>query len=62
MVVKHLDAKIIDIVDQLPEEALKELLAYIVEKHAVGVEQFLNELNLVRILSEDREVLSKLAQ
>ncbi len=62
MTTKYLDNTIIKIVDELPDEAIEELLTYIYEKRGITPTPFLNETNLKRILHEDDELLEKLAE
>ena len=62
MTTKYLDKSLIKKIDDLPDKAIIELLAYIYEKREVKISQFLNEESLHKILNEDNEVLQKLAE
>jgi len=62
MTTKYLDKNLIKKIDDLPDKAIIELLAYIYEKREVKISQFLNEDSLHKILNEDNEVLQKLAE
>ncbi|GAB2561707.1 hypothetical protein [Spirosoma areae] len=62
MATTELKQEINQIVNKLPDELLSELLAYLrqVEKSNTVTVQFTS--NFRKILTEDRELLSKLAQ
>jgi hypothetical protein len=62
MTTKYLDKSLIKKIDDLPDKAIIELLAYIYEKREVKISHFLNEESLHKILNEDNEVLQKLAE
>lgn len=62
MTTKYLDKNLIKEIDNLPEKAILELLAYIYGKREVKLCHFLNEEALHKILNEDNEVLQKLAE
>lgn len=62
MTTKHLDKNLIKKIDNLPDEAIIELITYIYEKREIRLSNFLDQAVLQRILSEDDEVLQKLAE
>lgn len=62
MVVKYLDEKVLKLIDGLSDAAIEELLLYIQEKRDIKPNTFLNLDNVKKILSEDAEVLEKLAK
>ena len=54
--------EITQIVDTLPDEVLNELLEYLRQVEKVSQEKMRLSLNLKTILTEDRELLEKLAK
>lgn len=62
MVVKHLDTKLLTIIDGLSDQAIKELLEYIRTKRDLNTSTFLNQDHIKKILTEDVKVLEKLAK
>jgi restriction endonuclease Mrr len=58
----ELKQEIVQIVDKLPNEVLSELLQYLRQVEKTTVEKMRLSLNLKTILTEDRELLEKLAK
>ena len=58
----ELKQEINQIVNVLPNEVLGELLSYLRQVEIVSLEKMRLSLNLKTILTEDREVLEKLAK
>jgi restriction endonuclease Mrr len=58
----ELKQEIVQIVDKLPNEVLSELLQYLRQVEKNTVEKMRLSLNLNTILTEDRELLEKLAK
>ncbi len=58
----ELKQEIVKIVDKLPNEVLDELLQYLRQVEKTTVEKMRLSLNLNTILTEDRELLEKLAK
>lgn len=54
--------EIVQIVDKLPNEILEELLQYLRQVEKTSTEKMRLSLNLNTILTEDRELLEKLAK
>jgi hypothetical protein len=54
--------EIVQIVDKLPDEVLGELLKYLRQVEKTTAEKMRLSLNLNTILTEDRELLEKLAK
>ncbi len=54
--------EIVQIVDKLPDEILEELLQYLRQVEKTSTEKMRLSLNLKTILTEDRELLEKLAK
>lgn len=54
--------EIVQIVDKLPDEILDELLQYLRQVEKTSTEKMRLSLNLKTILTEDRELLEKLAK
>jgi hypothetical protein len=54
--------EIVQIVDKLPDEVLGELLKYLRQVEKSTAEKMRLSLNLNTILTEDRELLEKLAK
>lgn len=62
MEIKYLKKDFIKVIDELPDEAIHELLEYIFEKRDIKPKPILLKANLEKVLSEDAEVLDKLSQ
>jgi hypothetical protein len=62
MTVKELKTKIQELIETFPEENLEEIYAYIQGLKNLHPETIRNSRNLSKILSEDKELLKKLAQ
>lgn len=58
----ELKQEIVQIVDKLPNEVLSELLLYLRQVEKATAEKMRLSINLNTILSEDRELLDKLAK
>jgi hypothetical protein len=58
----ELKQEIVQIVNHLPDEVLVELLQYIRQVEKKTIEKMRLSLNLNTILTEDRELLAKLAK
>jgi restriction endonuclease Mrr len=58
----ELKQEIVQILDKLPNEVLSELLQYLRQVEKTTVEKMRLSLNLKTILTEDRELLEKLAK
>lgn len=58
----ELKQEIVQIVDKLPNEVLGELLKYLRQVEKTTKEKMRLSLNLNTILTEDRELLEKLAK
>jgi len=54
--------EIVQIVNKLPDEVLGELLQYLRQVEKTSLEKMRLSLNLNTILTEDRELLEKLAK
>ncbi|WP_181305782.1 hypothetical protein [Rufibacter sp. XAAS-G3-1] len=61
MTTKDLKAEIIKVLDNVPENLLEHVLAYVQEVEKGTATQTRNAQHLKKILDEDREVLRKLA-
>ena len=62
MEIKYLKKDFIKIVDELPDEAIRELLEYIFEKREVKSKSILHKAHLDKVLIEDEELLEKLSK
>lgn len=62
MTVKELKTKIQELIETIPEDNLEEIYAYIQNIKNLPPETLRNSRNLSKILSEDKELLEKLAQ
>lgn len=62
MEIKYLKEDFIKIIDELPDEAIYELLEYIYVKRDIKSRPILLKANLDKILSEDAELLEKLSE
>lgn len=62
MEIKYLKQDFIKIVDQLPDEAIRELLEYIFEKREKSLKSILLKAHLDKVLNEDAELLEKLSE
>jgi len=62
MEIKYLKEDFIRIIDELPDEAIRELLEYIFEKRDIKTKSILPEANLEKVLSEDAELLKRLSE
>ncbi|AXI99826.1 hypothetical protein CYPRO_0542 [Cyclonatronum proteinivorum] len=58
----ELKAEITEIVNNLPDEALEELLAYLKQVEKRTAEKSRRAADLKKILAEDRELLDKLSK
>jgi hypothetical protein len=58
----ELKQEIVQIVDKLPNEVLSELLQYLRQVEKTSAEKMRLSLNFNTILTEDRELLAKLAK
>jgi len=62
MTAKDLKIEIQKVLDQVPENLLEDVLAYLQEVQKKNASEFSNSQHLKKILTEDRELLKKLAQ
>lgn len=62
MTAKDLKIEIQKVLDQVPENLLEDVLAYLQEIQKRTASEFNNSQHLKKILTEDRELLKKLAQ
>jgi restriction endonuclease Mrr len=60
--IMEIKQEIVQIVDKLPNEVLSELLQYLRQVEKTTVEKMRLSLNFNTILTEDRELLEKLAK
>lgn len=62
MTAKDLKIEIQKVLDKVPENLLKDVLSYLQEVQKRTASEFSNSQHLKKILTEDRELLKKLAQ
>lgn len=62
MTAKDLKIEIQKALDKIPENFLEEVLTYLQEVQKRTASEFSNSQHLQKILTEDRELLKKLAQ
>ena len=62
MTAKDLKIEIQKVLDKVPENLLADVLAYLQEVQKKNASKFSNSQHLKKILTEDRELLKKLAQ
>jgi site-specific recombinase len=60
--IMEIKQEILQIVDKLPNEVLSELLQYLRQVDKTSAEKMRLSLNFNTILTEDRELLAKLAK
>lgn len=59
---KNVKAEISRLIDEIPEESLGEVLAYLKEVKKLNLKDLRTSNNLNKILKEDRNLLKRLAQ
>jgi len=62
MTAKDLKIEIQRVLDQVPDNLLEDVLSYLQEVQKRTASEFSNSQHLKKILTEDRELLKKLAQ
>lgn len=62
MTAQDLKIEIQKVLDQVPENLLEDVLSYVQEVRKRGTSEVSNSQHLQKILTEDRELLKKLAQ
>lgn len=62
MTAKYLKIEILKVLDKVPEDLLEDVLSYLQEVQKRTASEFTNAQHLKKILTEDRELLKKLAQ
>lgn len=62
MSTQSVKAEISRLIDEMPEESLPEVLAYLKEVRALTLKDLKTSHNLNKILKEDRSLLKRLAQ
>ena len=62
MTAKDLKIEIQKVLDNVPENLLEDVLSYLQEIQKRSASEFNNSQHLKKILTEDRELLKKLAQ
>lgn len=62
MTAHNLKIEIQKVLDQVPENLLEDVLSYVQDVQKRGTSEVSNSQHLQKILTEDRELLKKLAQ
>lgn len=62
MSAQNLKAEINKLIDEIPEESLSEVLAYLKEVKTLSLQDLRTSHHLNKVLKEDRNLLKRLAQ
>ncbi len=62
MTTRQIKSRINKVLDNIPENVLEEILSYLEEIQGMSADKIVMSQRLRKILSEDKELLEKLAQ